>query len=218
MIERWWGEAARHQVLPLDNRPFSELVLERPERVPARNRYVYRPHTAQVPEPVAVNVKNRPHTVTATCTVPDGGCEGVIIGQGSFFGGWALWVGVDGRPRYVHNLTSREWTRLEAPEALAPGTHEVQFRYGRVSAEPKLAQLLVDGVLVAEAEVPRFTWNRFSICGHGLTCGWANAPAVCDDFTAPFPFTGTLEPVVVDVAGTPVVDPIAEAEDVIASQ
>ena len=72
--------------------------------------------------------------------------------------------------------------------------------------------------MVAEAEVPRFTWNRFSICGHGLTCGWANAPAVCDDFTAPFPFTGALEPVVVDVAGTPVVDPIAEAEDVIASQ
>ena len=154
MIERWWGEAARHQVLPLDNRPFSELVLERPERVPARNHYVYRPHTAQVPEPVAVNVKNRPHTVTASVTVPDGGCQGTIIGQGSYFGGWALWVGADGRPRYVHNLTSREWTRLEAPDPLAPGAHEIQFRYGRVPDAPKRAELLVDGTLVAGRRHP----------------------------------------------------------------
>ena len=218
MIERWWTEASRYQVLPLDNRPFSELVLERPESVPPRERYVYHPHTAMVPEPVAVNLKNRPHTIRATVSVPDDGCQGVIIGQGSILGGWALWVGGDGRPRYVHNLTSREEHRVEAPEALGPGRHEIELRYGRVAERPKLAQLAVDGTVVAEDEIPRFTWNRFSICGHGLTCGWANAPAVCDDFVAPFPFTGELEPVVIDVDGTPVVDPIAEATDAINSQ
>ena len=218
MIERWWAEAARHQVLPIDNRPFSELVLDRPESVPARGRYVYRPHTAMVPEPVAVNVKNRPHTVRADVTVPDAGCEGVIVGQGSIFGGWALYVGADGRPRYVHNLTSREEHRLEAPEPLGAGRHQIELRYGRDPGSPKLAQLLVDGDVVAEVEIPRFTWNRFSICGHGLTCGWANAPAVTDDFVAPFPFTGGLDPVVVDVEGTAVVDPIAEAHDAIVSQ
>ena len=35
MVERWWEEAERHQVLPLDNRPFSELVFE-PAAVGAR--------------------------------------------------------------------------------------------------------------------------------------------------------------------------------------
>jgi arylsulfatase len=217
MIERWWGEAARHQVLPIDNRPFSELVLSRPETVPPRGRYVYHPHTAMVPEPVAANVKNRPHTVRAVLDVPEGGCEGVIIGQGSILGGWALFVGTDGRPRYVHNLTSREEHRIEGPEPLAPGRHELELRYGR-GGRSKVAALLVDGQAVGEVEIPRFTWNRFSICGHGLTCGWASAPAVCDDFVAPFPFTGGLEPVVVDVQGAPVVDPVAEANDAIASQ
>ena len=61
-------------------------------------------------------------------------------------------------------------------------------------------------------------WNRFSICGHGLTCGWALGPAVVDDFVAPFPFTGELEPVVIDVEGAAVVDPIAEAFDAVESQ
>ncbi len=218
MIERWWVEAERHQVLPLDNRPFSELVLDRPAAIPARSRYVYRPHRAMIPEPVAVNVKNRPHTVRATLTVPPGGCRGVIIGQGSIFGGWALYVGDDGQARYVHNLTGRDEHRIEAPDPLTPGAHEIELRYGRVPEAPKLALLLVDETVVGEVEIPTFTWNRFSICGHGLTCGWANAPAVCDDFVAPFPFDGDLDPVVVEVEGEPVVDPIAEAADAIGSQ
>ncbi len=218
MIEQWWDEAAKFQVLPIDNRPFSELVLSRPSRIPERSRYVYRPHTEMIPEPVAVNLKNRAHTVRAVVTVPDAGCEGVIIGQGSYFGGWALYVGTDGRIRYVHNLTSREWDRIDAPDALTPGRHDVEFRYGRAPDTPKLAELFVDGERVGTVEIARFTWNRFSLCGHGLTCGWAHAPAVCDDFVAPFRFTGGLEPVVIDVEGTAVVDPIAEATDAITSQ
>ena len=54
MIERWWQEAERHQVLPLDNRPFSELVFQRTPSVPARARYTYWPGRAPVPESVAV--------------------------------------------------------------------------------------------------------------------------------------------------------------------
>lgn len=220
LIDRWWVEAEKHHVLPLDNRPFSELVLSRPERVPARSRYVYRPGTAMIPEPVAVNVKNRPHTVSTAITVAEGTTpSGFVIGQGSILGGWGVWLDEAGRPHYAHNLTSREEHRIDAADPLGPGRHDLEFRYGRDAERPKLAQLLVDGAVVGEVEIPRFTLNRFSICGHGLTCGWANAPAVCDDFVAPFPFRGgVLEPVVVDVDGTPVVDPLAEAHDAITSQ
>ncbi len=35
LIERWWTEAGKYQVLPLDNRPFSRFVLERPPAVAA---------------------------------------------------------------------------------------------------------------------------------------------------------------------------------------
>ena len=53
MIDRWWIEAARHQVLPLDPRPPPTLVGERPLSVPLRRRYVYYPGAAAVPELVA---------------------------------------------------------------------------------------------------------------------------------------------------------------------
>jgi arylsulfatase len=218
MIEAWWVEAARHQVLPLDNRPFSDLVLERPGGVRPRRRYVYHPHTAMTPEAAAVNVRNRPHVVRASIDVPPGGARGVIISQGSVLGGWALYLTDDGRPCYVHNLCGREQHRVASPIAAAPGRHRVELDYGHVAAAPKRAELLVDGAVVAAADIPTFTWSRFSLTGAGLCCGWSMAPAVADDVVAPARFTGGLDPVVVEVDGDPVVDPIAEAIDVITSQ
>lgn len=218
MIERWWVEAARHQVLPLDNRPFSELVLDRPSGIRPRRRYVYRPQAAMVPEAVAVNVRNRPHTVRATVEVPEGGARGVIISQGSVLGGWVLYLTDGGCPAYVHNLSGREQHRVASGTALAPGTHPVELRYGQAAEAPRRVEILVDDRVVASGDIPTFTWSRFSLTGAGLCCGWAAAPAVADDIVAPARFTGGLAPVEVEVDGEPVVDAVAEALDAITSQ
>lgn len=211
----WWAEAERYGVLPLDNRPFSEFVFERPETVEPRSRYVYKPFAQMVPEALAVNVRNRAHRVTTTVDVPERGVEGVIISQGSFLGGWALYV-VDGTLRYSHNLSGREEHRVAAAEPLAPGAHEVGFRY--VTEGGHRVELIVDGAVVGEGPIRRPTWSRFSLTGHGLVCGRGLAPAVSDEFTAPFMFTGGLSDVVVDVDGAPFVDTESEARDAITSQ
>jgi arylsulfatase len=218
LIDLWWSEAERHQVLPLDNRPFSELVFDRPIGVPPRHRYVYRPFTAMVPERMAVDVKNRPHVVRATVRVPPAGARGVIIAQGSVLGGWALYLTDDGRLEYAHNLSGKEQHVVSAAEPLTPGSHDLELRYGKVPESPKLAQLLVDGAIVAEGEIRRFTWSIFSLTGAGLCCGWAMEPAVSDNFVAPHRFTGELDPVVVEVEGIPVVDGEAIANAAITSQ
>ncbi|HLX88549.1 MAG TPA: arylsulfatase, partial [Acidimicrobiales bacterium] len=103
MKQLWWAEATKYQVLPLDNRPFSELVFDRPAAVARRDRYVYYPGCLPVPEAVAVNVRNRDHRITAEFEVlPGPPAEGVLLAQGSGLGGWALYV-QRGRPAYVHN-------------------------------------------------------------------------------------------------------------------
>jgi arylsulfatase A-like enzyme len=218
MVERWWVEASRYQVLPLDNRPFSDFVLERPHALQPRRRYEYKPGSTMVPESVAVNVKNRPHRVSATIDVPADGIEGTILAQGSVLGGWALFV-VDSRLRYVHNLSGKEWYTVASDRRLEPGSREVAFSYGHDPRRPRWATLTVDGDVVGEAEIPQFTWNRISLTGAGLTCGYSWAPATADEFVAPFAFpAGRLSTVVVEVLGDPVVNPVAEAMDAITAQ
>ncbi len=229
MVERWWHEAERNQVLPLDNRPFSDLVFQRPAAVPPRPRYRYWPGRAPVPESVAANVRARPHTVTAHVTVDadhDGPVQGVLVQQGSVLGGWSFHLlagsgplaGAAGRSSrlvYVHNLAGWRRYRVEAPIApLTPGDHELAFSF-----DPPDLVLRVDGEAVGRGEVHRTAWSRFSLTGAGLTAGWSPDFSPADeDYRGEFRFTATLHHVDIDVPGDPVVDPEAEAEDIIASQ
>ena len=222
LVERWWVEARRYGVLPLDNRPFSELVFGRPVGVPPRQRYVYRRDMAMVPEMVAVNVRNREHRIRATVQVPDpastgAALEGVILAQGSGLGGWSFYV-TDGRLAYVHNFVALEEHRVECAEPLAPGRHEVGFHFERTGEHRGVGHLLVDGAETARLEIPRFTLTRFSLTGAGLTCGYSDGLPVTRSYPAPFRFTGGLDDVVVEVDGPPWADPEAEADHALAVQ
>jgi arylsulfatase A-like enzyme len=217
MVERWWLEAERHQVLPLDNRPFSELVFQRTPTVAPRARYTYWPSRAPVPESVAANVRGRAHDITAHVTVPDGldVVEGVLAVQGSVLGGWSFHLLADGRLCYVHNLAGWRAYRVDAMVGqLEPGDHTLAFRF-----RPPRAELLVDGRVIGEGAIKRTVWSRFSLTGAGLTAGWSPDFSPADeDYRGDFRFTGVLHRVDIDVEGLPVIDPEAEAEAIIASQ
>lgn len=219
LLERWWAEAERYQVLPLDNRPFSEFVLGRPHAVAPRRRYVYWPGTSMVPEPSAVNVRNRDHRIVAELTVPDATArvEGALLVQGSTLGGWSFHL-VRGRLVYVHNNSGLHQARIEAPAFLAAGRHRLEVRFHRTADHAGDVTILVDGEEKGHGHVPRFTFNRFSITGHGLTCGRAEGEPPCKDYRSPFPFTGILHRVTVEVDGEPWSDPETEAEDALRRQ
>jgi arylsulfatase len=217
LIALWWREAERYQVLPIDSRAFSELVLERPSGLPARQRYVYYPGTAAVPEAVAVNLRNRSHRITAHVTIPPGGADGVLAAQGSALGGWALYLR-DHRLCYVHNFVGAQLHRVGSPQPVPAGPHTLAMRFTRDGEHRGVAELLIDGGAVARGEIPCFTPARFSITGAGLTVGRGNPLAVGDDYSGPFPFTGELARVVIEVDGAPFTDPAAEAEVALRTQ
>ena len=217
LIERWWVEAEKYQVLPLDNRALSELVLERPSQVPPRASYVYYPDAAAVPEVAAVNVRNRSHRISAEVDVPREGAEGVLIAQGSLLGGWSFYVH-GGRLHYVHNFVALEEHRVVSDRSIPPGRHILGFCFTRTGEHCGSATLLLDGRVCGEGTIPRFTPTRFSLTGAGLTCGYSGGLPVVDDYRPPFRFTGRIHRVVVDVDGAPFRDPEGEARLAVASQ
>ncbi|MHB8680604.1 MAG: sulfatase-like hydrolase/transferase [Acidimicrobiales bacterium] len=220
LVALWWQEAEKYQVLPLDNRPFSEFVFERPHLIEPRQRYVYLPGAASVPEMAAVNVRNRNHVVRADVEVPadpGGAAQGVLLAQGSGLGGWSFYV-QDGRLAYVHNYVSFEEHFVGSDAVVGPGRHELAFHFTSNAEHGGTGRLVIDGAVVGEGNIPRFTPMRFSLTGAGLTCGYGNGLAVTRRYSGSFPFTGTIHRVVVEVDGPPFSDPEADAQFAIARQ
>jgi arylsulfatase len=171
-----------------------------------------------VPEPVAVNVRNRSHAITVRCevgrdTVP----SGVLIAQGSALGGWSLHV-LDGRLRYVHNLYGKDRYGLDTDTVLTSGRHTVRFAFEKNERRGGDATIAVDGTVVAEGPIARFTPSGFNGVGVGLTCGYEWGPAVGQGYVAPFPFNGTILDAVVEATGPVVRDPLAEIEAIMSEQ
>jgi arylsulfatase len=129
----WLIEAVKYNVLPIDDRTaerFNAELAGRPDLMAGRSSIRFDGSTRRVSENAAPNTKNKSYSVTTEVTVPDGGADGVIATQGGAFGGWSLYA-KDGRLKYCYNFIGLDFAYVEAPEPLAPGTHQirVEFRY-----------------------------------------------------------------------------------------
>jgi arylsulfatase len=122
LIKDWFEEANKNFVLPLDDRTaIEQLGVERPSEEPPRERYVYYPNTAPVPEGVAVNIRNRSYKILADVEIADADAGGVIFAHGSRFGGHTLFI-KDGKLHYVYNfLGIKPEQEFVSPAPLKPG-------------------------------------------------------------------------------------------------
>jgi arylsulfatase len=218
LIGRWWQEAERNQVLPLDNRVLWAVVHPKPDRRRPRERFRYFQGGAQVPESVAVNVRNRSHALVADVVIADPGrADGVLLAMGSALGGWSLHI-IGGRIRYVHNLYGKERHVVESAETLTAGDHRIGYAFTKDDGLGGTGVLSCDGREVGRAVIPRFTPSGFNGVGAGLTCGYEWGPAVGDGYTAPFRFPGTIRRALVETRGPVVRDPLAELEAILSEQ
>jgi arylsulfatase len=215
MIAQWYVEAGKYNVLPIDGSGAARLMVERPQVAAPRDRYVYRPGTQTVPVWVAARVLNRPHSITADVEIPAGRAEGVLLCQGSGVGGWTMYL-LDGVLHYAHNYVRRSVYRVSSGEPVPEGRHELRFEFEPTgkpdfaagTGAPGRAQLYIDGQLAGQAEFPVTT--PIALNPGGLTCGANPGSAVVADYRAPFPFSGTLHTVTVDLSGDLISDSEAE--------
>src|SRR5690606_37553513 len=98
-------EAAKHNVLPLDDRSAQRADPDQAGRpVLARTgRQRLYPGLGRLNAFSVLNIKNKSHEISAQIVVPPGGCDGVIVAQGGLPGGWAVYV-KDGCPAYCYNF------------------------------------------------------------------------------------------------------------------
>jgi arylsulfatase A-like enzyme len=191
LIKVWFEEADKNFVLPLDDRTALELLnVERPSSEPPRERYIYFPDTAPVPEGVAVNTRGRSYKILADVEITDK-TSGVIFAHGSRFGGHTLFI-KDKKLYYVYNfLGIKPEQQFISPE-LKPGKYTLGMEFVREKAgqyQESLGKttLYVNDKAVANGPM-RAQAGNFSLCGDGLCVGRDSGDAVSQEYKSPAPF------------------------------
>ena len=205
MQELFWIEAARHNVLPLDNSKLERMNVDnRPSLTRGRALFTYYPGMTRIPEGSAPSILNKSFKIAAELTIRAAGAEGVLVTQGGRFNGWGLYV-LAGKPVFHYNTVGVFRYTVAAPDPLSPGNHTVvlDFTYdGGGLGKPGTAKLLVDGQQVAEGRIERTIPFRIS-ADETLDIGEDTGTPVSEDYQVPFRFTGDLKKLAIQLTDAP---------------
>ena len=202
LIEQWWIEAGKYNVLPLDSRMQLRMGERKPGSRPPAPRHVFEPFGSPQFEYTSVNLKNRSHSICAEVAIPDEGAQGVLFAHGSWFSGYSLYVKND-RLVYVHNYLGLQEYRVISTQTLPRGECTLAFVFTRTGEHCGHGRLLINGHSVGEGEISRTIPAVIETSGEGQCCGYDSGLPVTEDYEAPFRFTGLLRRVVVEVSPGP---------------
>jgi arylsulfatase A-like enzyme len=219
MINLWYAEAGANGAFPLDDRGALEIILTpRPVLTPARDRYVYYPGLADVPESQAANIRNRSYAIAALVDIAAPGAHGVLFAHGARFGGHALYV-KDNRLHYVYNRVGALEQNIVADRELPTGEDLIlSVAFEKDGEDPPGSAIGAISLYHGDAKVGegriQTQPGKFSLTGDGLCVGRDSADPVTNDYagSSPWAFTGgTIKRVAIDVSGEPYVDLEREA-------
>lgn len=223
MVDLWYSEAAKYNVLPLQGTIGQRLTFPRPMPGRATDRHVYYAG-APIPALAAPNIYNRPFTITAEVHVPKGGAEGVVMAWGANAGGLTLFA-KDGKLTFVYNYEGHKKFRIVSDQPLPEGDVTIQYGF-KVTGDPDLRNgkgapgtgiLAVNGTKVGEVDMD--VTVPFIFCIEGISVGYDYGDTVDhDSYRDAFPFTGTVKKVTFDVSGEAIHDAEAVARRLLGRQ
>jgi arylsulfatase A-like enzyme len=208
MVDRWWVEARAHGVLPLDDRTvelFGARFLDRTPH-PADRRYVYRPPMTYLPAQVAAAMGGRSWDLRAHVH-REAGEDGVLYALGNGNSGLVVFV-EDDRLVFDYNCFGDHHVVVsERPVPVGASVLGVDFRR---TGRGGHAAVVVDDVPAGRVDVP-FVMRIVS--STGASVGHDQRLAVSDRYEGPFPFSGVVERVEIQIVDRPAAEgDLAEAE------
>lgn len=187
LIGRWWSEAERYDVFPLDDRNFAERAARYHSATSPRRRRAYRyiPGMSRMPGGITPLVYDRSFTIDAqvTMTAAD---EGVLLAHGDVCGGQVLYVR-DGALHYEYN---HQGTRYRVSGPVPASARHLTMRFTKTGELRGRATLYADATEVAEGEIA--STARYLIGWQGLTIGRDSLSPVSWAYPKDFPFTGAI--------------------------
>jgi arylsulfatase len=203
----FWVEAARYNVVPLDNSRAERMdVGTRPSLTRGRSVFTYFPGAVRIPEGGAPDIKNKSFRIAADVVIPPDGASGIIATQGGCFNGWAFYL-KEGKPVFHYNLAGVQRFEVVATEPLSEGEHVVaaDFKYDGGLGKGGTLKIMVDGKEAAQGRIERTIAIRVST-DETFDVGEDTGTAVNDDYQVPYVFNGELKRVLVQLSDSELTD------------
>jgi arylsulfatase A-like enzyme len=203
LVDLWWAEAARHDVLPLDWRSverLSEQITGRPSLASDRKTFIYSTPLVALPEGSAPDLKNKSFTITAEVEIPSDGGGGMIFTQGGITAGWGFYL-LKGKLVGLHNYIGLQRYRAVSTENVPTGkcTLTFDFKYnGGGMSKGGTITLLANGKKIAEVRVEKTAGFKYSLY-EGQDIGEDSGSPVDFDYTPPFKFNGKIDKVTLEL-------------------
>jgi arylsulfatase len=213
--DRFMAEAAKYDVLPLDDR-FAQRAdpALHPSHIRGRTHFEYSPGTVRVGERSSPNTKNVHHTLAAEVEIPEGGAEGVLVCCGGISGGYTLFM-KEGKLHWEHNYYNEVHYRVSSTVTIPPGHHVLSAEI-KVDEEGKFgtgggATLRLGKQEIGAGRFEQQVAGYFTV-NEGFDVGCDTCSPVSDMYGSPFGFTGTILRVVVDISEATFEDLAAQHE------
>ena len=205
MIDLWWVEAKKYQVLPLDDRRYDRATdPTRPVASQTKQVYTFYPNTSIVHPMAAPVMLGKKHRVTAYVDISNASVDGVLMCVGGEFGGWTLFT-KDGYLEYTGNYLQISEYQLKSNIKIPSGKHQLAFEFTPVSHTDRPTghtgniKLFIDDKLVGELSGVKTAGTYCSMTGFGIQVGRNMGTPVSHNYRAPFVFNNKLEKVEVVV-------------------
>ncbi len=196
MEERWWAEAGKYNVLPLDDRAGERYASI--QKTGTLN-FTFEPGVEKIMEPDIPDTYNSSYNITAYVDIPKTGAEGVLFSIGGRFAGLSLYV-LNKHLVYDYNFLGLRQYNITSNDEVPTGHSTLGFAFNKTGIYQGEGTLFINGKEEGRVSMPRVVPQRYSF-DEGLEVGKDPQTPVTDSYESPFMFNGTLEKVVMEVKG-----------------
>lgn len=201
MQDLWWAEAAKYNVLPLDDRTAERFSsAERPDPMHGRTTISYGEGAVLILEPSSPSIMNKSYTITVEVENPPENAVGMLATCGGSAAGYAFFV-EEGKLTWDYNYFGEEHFRVQSRDKIPSGKATLKYEFKSDGGPPGTGgtgTLSINGKRSGELKQPRTVPFRFGTATFSV--GEVNGAPVVPEHPGPFRYTGKIKRVTFDLA------------------
>ena len=192
LVDLWWSEAGKYNVLPLDDRTGADLlILRRPGHGAPGNTQRYLAGTPHLERSKTPDIRNRSFSIRARANRAAGD-NGVLVAFGARTGGYTFYV-QDDCLVFEYNYLNTMYS-VRSTQALPEGDLDLIVTYAKTDEHQGTATLSCEhggeSQELASGPIETLPYRQTT---YGMSIGKDSGPTVTAAYPGPFAFEGTLQ-------------------------